>query len=465
MYLYQTAVRGIQGWIIGTGRLKEIAGGSEIVEKLADLARDRAASVGVEESNVQAAAGRATIRFQTREQVESFARWWPMAVMSRAPGLPVVQAWSEGERWDELVRRLAEASARAQVDLPEAGPLVARSGRSGLPAVRQELDGTVDRGARARLDAYRGGRDRLAGRLLRDDRGAAFIDEVEDFPPGYVAVIHADANGVGRRFRDGEVKDPHAFSRALEEATRVAASRAVAVLPRRGDRVLARPIVLGGDDFTMLVPADDSLAFATEFLRTFEAETAARTAALGSKISACAGVAIVKPGWPFSAAHELAEELCKNAKASFRSANQSGLAFQRVTTALAGDSDELLSAPDPGSDPAGRRRLLTANPYRLDRLAQLDALAEAARAMPRGALRRWVDLTRVKLKHAQEHWDRLREVMAAREPERLRAFDAALKSLECEPLTGWHRDNLYTPVLDALEWRQVASRARSAGGR
>lgn len=464
MFLYQTAVKGIQSWIIGSGRLREIAGGSEIVDRLAELSRSQAMRLGLDASKIQAAAGRATIRFERRDQLEAFAQWWPMAVATRAPGLSVVQAWTEGEDWGSLQRRMAEAGCRVPQDLPEAGPLMARSGRSGLPAVRREHDGSVDRGAKARFDAYNGGRDRLASQLLPDERDRSFVKEVEDFPPGYLAVVHADANGVGRRFRDGKVSDPQAFSDALSQATENAARSALSEILRSGDRVLARPIVLGGDDFSILVPAQQSLAFARKFLHTFEAETESRSAALGSKISACAGVAIVKPGWPFSAAHALAEDLCKSAKRAFRLNNESGLAFRRVTTALIEDGDELMAAQDPEAKPGLERRVLSCNPYRLDRLDLLAAFSKAAELMPRGALRRWVDLAQIDLARAQEHWDRVREVVNARDPASLRQFDDALTALDCFPESGWQRDYRCTPVPDALEWRRVSSRAQSAGG-
>jgi hypothetical protein len=121
MYLYATEVKGIQSWILASGKLREIAGASQVIFELADLAKECAASCKACEV-VQAAAGGARLRFDSLDDLASFARWWPVAVSRRAPGLPVVQAWVNEQTSSEadLQARLAEARNRHFPDLPEA---------------------------------------------------------------------------------------------------------------------------------------------------------------------------------------------------------------------------------------------------------------------------------------------------------------------------------------------------------
>jgi len=457
-YLYRTEVKGIQPWILGSGKLKEIAGGSEIVDSLAAFARERAAACNG--TVITGAAGGATIGFDRPEHLESFAQWWPMAVAARAPGLTVVQAWTDDGQYASLYDRLIQAGTMPTVDLPEAGPMVARSGRTGLPAVGRGADGMVDRATRARLKGHTDSQSRLDAVLLGDDDPRRFLADSNDFPPGYVAVVHADANGVGSLIVSGAVTDLEAFSNSLRDATVDAARAAVATLPVAGGTVLARPIVLGGDDFTILVPARHAIPFAHTYLSRFEAATRERHDTLGRALHACAGISIVKPGWPFLDAHALAESLCGAAKAAYRTEQLSGLAFHRVTTALTHDwgtvkATELRSgAPD---------RSLTRVPYSLADVDRLQLLAEAVRLMPRGALRRWVDLSRTDLRRSQEHWSRMREVAERTHPTRLNRLDVALQALDADPLSGWGLDDSSdrsTPIRDALELERVLDRAR-----
>lgn len=452
--LYRTESKGIQAWILGSGKLREIAGGSQAVEAIVQLARRQAEYTGGQV--LYAAAGGATIRFPKQEQLASFARWWPMAVAARAPGLSVIQAWAEDDDWAELRQRLAAATIAKAPDLPEAGPLLSRSGRSGLPAVARGKDGIEDRSTRARLAAYAGGRDRLAQVLLDDQM--AFLEDLDGFPNGYLALVHADANGIGQLFAQAKVKDASRFSDQLAEATRMAARVAVGTLPRKDGRVLARPVVLGGDDFSIIVPAPTAIRFARAFLESFEQETAIRAVDLGSKLTACAGIAVVKPGWPFVDAHDLAESLCKVAKDRFRHSGASGLAFHRVTTALTDDWEALRVGPLASAD---AQRVLTANPYSLEEVDKLERLADAAMVMPRGALRRWVDMARVDLARAQEQWDRMREVVKAAQPGRLADFDLALTECGADASTGWGATA--TPVYDCLEWRRIVARSQNWG--
>jgi len=82
------------------------------------------------------------------------------------------------------------------------------------------------------------------------------------------------------------------------------------------------PLVIGGDDLTVLIDGRFALAFSKEYLRAFGQYadmqpllTAVVHAVTGQRsVTACAGVAVVKPHFPFSAAYGLADELCRNAK-------------------------------------------------------------------------------------------------------------------------------------------------------
>jgi len=92
-----------------------------------------------------------------------------------------------------------------------------------------------------------------------------------------------------------------------------------------------RPLIYGGDDITFVCDGQLGLTLATLYLSSFEDAIARELegadcstlrhllqSAGMEKIYACAGVAIVKLHYPFSRAYQLADELCKSAKAYVR---------------------------------------------------------------------------------------------------------------------------------------------------
>lgn len=169
----------------------------------------------------------------------------------------------------------------------------------------------------------------------------------------WVAVVHADGNGLGQIFLDfdryagfdenGEnwsgrkyVKEYRRFSVALDICTINAAALALKNMQTAWQEnnpniltieVAAIPLVLGGDDLTILCDGAYALKFAHDFLTAFEKETRIERDLVGSIVKQisqrafgrdylgiCAGVAIVKPHFPFHQAYELAESLLRSAK-------------------------------------------------------------------------------------------------------------------------------------------------------
>ncbi|AME00147.1 hypothetical protein AXE84_02760 [Actinomyces oris] len=176
--------------------------------------------------------------------------------------------------------------------------------------------------------------------------------------PSKVAVIHIDGNGVGgvmRRLDEvlseksgalkGELEVPEGDSDALrvfvlkiserlDVAVKVAFRSAwerVAKLARKDAEDSNRrytaipvvPVILGGDDVTVITSGDYALPFAAAYLRYYEEATGNDpilrylTPPEGQDtgpMTAAAGVAIVKRNFPFHIAYELAEKLVERAK-------------------------------------------------------------------------------------------------------------------------------------------------------
>ena len=174
-----------------------------------------------------------------------------------------------------------------------------------------------------------------------------------------VAVIHIDGNGVGGIMKNlNEAKkrvpqdmfkdqigcdrdDPDALrrfllavNRHLDDAVTLAFAAAwtcIAELSRHDDHRAGRehtvipvvPVILGGDDVTVITSGDYALPFAAAYLRHYEEATRNDpilrylTPPKGQDtgpMTAAAGVAIVKRNFPFHIAYDLAEKLVDRAK-------------------------------------------------------------------------------------------------------------------------------------------------------
>lgn len=463
-WLYRYETSGIQSWILDSNKLRELKSGSALVEALTEQAKRFIGAAGG--TILQAAAGSATAHFDSREQLEAFASEWPMYARHHAPGLQVVQAWVEdgnaGEALHLLFERLAERRNRPWVDLPEAGPWVARAGRSGLPAVqvprrlREQVPGTGhwDRGTVARALTEGEATQRLEELL---DGGWSFEDDLASWGEGAVAVLHLDGSGVGRRLRERckTAERLQRFSAQLRDATWAATQGAFRLLCARLEeqfgrerqetrRLRARPIVVGGDDVTLLLPAPDGHGYAVDWMRLFEQETgAAGRPNIGGKLHCGAGIAFVHAGHPFSLAYKLAEWACRDAKRA--AVNPEGapttsvLQLRRVTNALAdGDAAATTWALGGGAD--------------LPDVNALGALVKACGELPRGTLRTWLALAdRGDDTGRRATWSRAREIAELREPGRWGRFAQALRQAGADPETGlFAGSSTATPVRDAL---------------
>ncbi len=200
----------------------------------------------------------------------------------------------------------------------------------------------------------------VANRLLRDTlqlertdyRFANDLDYLgrSEGHTSYIAVVHADGNGLGqmiqglqeqfpagknreyikhmRRFSEGVKAVAQAAQRAMiEQIINSVEPEDKVILPEFGrktevielkqgkddDRYILplRPLVSGGDDVTFVCDGRIGLDLAVTFLEAFERESIKQ---LEQRLTACAGIAIVKTHYPFARAYELADELAGSAK-------------------------------------------------------------------------------------------------------------------------------------------------------
>lgn len=383
-YFYRYEAKSIQRYVLASDRLREVKGASAIVEELAGLFKQAIEAQGRGEYRY-AAAGGGTATFDSRDAADDFYAHWPMVVAQHAPGLQVVQAIVDLEAVapasviDALTGQLTADRSRLHIDLPEAGPIVARAPRSGLPAVaigdgirtvarsqvERRRETLFDAAAAASVAAAGGPNgDRLRDRIVMRSSlaGLRFMDDIDDLNARYVAVVHADGNGIGAilrrvtaaaRDRTTMIAELTRFSDALKHATEQAVGDAItaaldaAQYPpgRRDGQVFpGRPVVVGGDDMTFVLRSDLALAFVEKYLEVFERETTGMVTVPRETgrpddpsppyLTACAGIAFVHQNYPFHLAYDLAYSLCDFTKDTLRHAKlgmRSAMHFHRVT--------------------------------------------------------------------------------------------------------------------------------------
>ena len=372
-------ILGIQRFVFASNRLKDVVGGSQLVNECSGwdgwLAPQAQAG-----RVVVAAGGNALLIFETLDEARELAADFSRRVLDDAPGLDTVvvhREYAAGELSAAILASkidVAAAKARRRPSVPLLGlSVTARCNETGAVATqldpREGASVPISAGVAARREALL--RCRKSDRKVLRNVEVAGLDESGlrlGFPfendhlgrtheeTSWIGVVHVDGNGIGQRVAawlagcqargagdDEVVAQYRALSAGLNklgQAAFEAVCRRVAgaiECNAKGKYVLAcsalgqhlelkakggllfmpvRPILIGGDDLTFLCDGRLALDLAEAAMAVYEA---ASVEVLGP-VRACAGVALVKSHAPFSRAYVLAERLCGSAKGWLREA-------------------------------------------------------------------------------------------------------------------------------------------------
>jgi hypothetical protein len=485
-YLYGAKVQGIQAYIFETNRLQDIAGASELIESLSGeggLFEKLFKTVDVnynQDQLLRNAAGEISYLFNSKDSCAAVVRVFEHHIATKMPGLTVSQAVVkiEGDEANlvEYSRKVQRKLQEQRNRLPppaELGWMISeRARRTGRPGVDfAEKDGLIDRRQQSKRKAAKG--DRLYKKLIGEDQPYGerdFAYDLKDICGGeqkWLAVVHADGNNLGKLIQKlipnlpkGKTKEGYRkFSETLESATVKAAQTAYreVLAPvvakdlekakedgKKAPRLPIRPVVIGGDDLTVILRAEHAVAFTQSYLAAFEFETQKQfgeyaeelkligeyaeelkpseeiQAYFANGLTACAGIAIIKPKYPFHYAADLAEELCswtKNiAKKIDEKHTPSSLHFHKVQASFVQDYQDVIEQELTTVD----NKRLTAGPYFLKQPAVKgfhlvsDLLAFTTilkkKTTPAGPLRDYVGELRVDAEAAAQKLARIRGV-------------------------------------------------------
>lgn len=402
----------IQPYIFASNRLQEMIGASELVEKATHRwAYEALQEVAPGGHNIQnittgevnprrienpadnlqveliyAGGGNTVLIFKSGALARSFTTALTSRVLREAPGLNLVVAhqevnWGAGRLGQQISETIEQRLAKRKFSRPLSTPILglgvtavcSSTGRAAAGTTEglrskdsQEEVRLVSREAMCKLAERQNANKRL------NDLFADLLENYFEFPwdidelgrwagrESYVAVVHADGNGLGKRvsrmkelYPDNReyIDNIRLFSDSVAAASEVALREVVAALTRlapnkrygKFDILPFRPLIYGGDDVTFLCQGNLGIPLAALYLREFERQKLKGVPDNLADIHACAGICIVKMHYPFSRAYSVSEELCKGAKTLVRMTNEdrSALDWHFSTSGLAGELDEI----------------------------------------------------------------------------------------------------------------------------
>ncbi len=335
-YLYGASVQGIQAFIFQTNKLKDIVGASELVKDVCDkIFKEEFLCNG---EIVVTAAGNVKCIYDNEIECKNTVLKFPKRVMEKAPGITISQAvvtLQDGNSeldfqaaCNELEKRLRAQRNKRSKSLTMGIMAMERSRTTGLPAICIDKENDfIDACTQSKRIVLKDNGVQLE--LYKDFFGnATRIREVtmnfNDLTSHneWLAIIHADGNGLGEVVsrKSGTSKELKDFSANLDKSTKNAARHACETIEREKNvdvKRAIRPIILGGDDMTIVCRADIALEFVLKYLESFEEETKKTI----GELTACAGIAFIKSSYPFHYGCQLAEALCALAKSDAKSEN------------------------------------------------------------------------------------------------------------------------------------------------
>jgi hypothetical protein len=478
-YLYGASVQGIQEFIFTTNKLKDIVGASEIVEQITNIDFKNEFSLQKEPIKILQAAGNIKLIFENIEDLEKVVMNFPKNVMLKAYGISISQAVVKFQNLNKDVMNELEKKLKIERNI-KSFPLdislniMKLSTSTSKPAVKEKDKNTfIDKSSEQKQDASK--KTQLSNKMeIEKDDEYLDLHKISN-SKNKIAIIHADGNGLGAILQNlgkNLSKNPEKiekayreFSRVLDEATTFSAKNAYKTTKKKYPNLKIRPVVLGGDDLTMITDANSALYFVNEYLKEFEKNTKNSFKEFVKEfeirdfngLTACAGISFCNEKYPFHYAVNLAEELCGYAKNVSRT--QSSLMFHNIqssyfTSFKKFKENELVIKNDK------REISLSYGPYFTNEFPKIDDILILSESLnqkgsPLSKLRNWLSELHINDNYAQILLNRIDEIAIGNEEYKKDILEKNLKNLNENLRLNELIVDDKTPIYDVLQITSV----------
>lgn len=175
-------------------------------------------------------------------------------------------------------------------------------------------------------------------------KDTAYVKNIDDIVDknvdSYIGLVHIDGNNMGKKIKDAieskvdyeeAIKIIRNISKEIDEIYGNVFEETVYLYVKYTENINSkdknssskkgednkfilpiRPIVLNGDDITFICKGNLAIDTVVRFLKMID--NSRISSIYDDKISACAGIALVRSHFPFYRAYEIAEQCCSNAK-------------------------------------------------------------------------------------------------------------------------------------------------------
>lgn len=344
-----------QEYIFKSNKLVEAVGASLIIKKFTEDFGDYKLN---EEDFIIKKGGKALYEFKTLEEAKSFNEKFSLNLIKEYPGLEIFMVIKEFDENNddardkiEEVYELLEKKKRerrtsgSQIAFGIERPCASTALPSSISYTEDGIKKYYSKETQKKIDFARDNQENSFKNLIPEGYKLERVIEklVNDEKKSYISVVHIDGNSMGKKFKtlknkvqpkNGEsklefnkryIKILKKFSEEVNNAYEEAFKYTMITIEKNKEKLKevsymkegyfpVRPLIFAGDDITYITNGYIGIESAKIFIENLSKKSLNIEGIELGNLNACAGVAIIKKGYPFIKGYELAEDLCQNAK-------------------------------------------------------------------------------------------------------------------------------------------------------